>query len=46
MAYRPGDKKWYRNYAVAKILTEYLESLPLKYPGSKKLFEKASIIAQ
>jgi len=32
----PADQKWYRNYAVAKILTEYLESLYLKYPGSKK----------
>jgi PPK2 family polyphosphate:nucleotide phosphotransferase len=28
----PADKKWYRNYAVAKIITEHLESLKLKYP--------------
>ncbi len=28
----PSDKRWYRNYAVAKILTNYLESLQLKYP--------------
>ena len=28
----PTDKRWYRNYAVAKILTEHLESLHLKYP--------------
>jgi len=28
----PADKRWYRNYAVAKILTEHLESLHLKYP--------------
>ncbi len=42
----PADQKWYRNYAVAKILTEYLESLPLKYPSAKKLSEKASMIAQ
>ena len=30
----PADKRWYRNYAIAKTLTEYLQSLPLKYPGS------------
>ena len=30
----PSDKKWYRNYLVAKVLTEYLESLDLKYPES------------
>ena len=28
----PADNRWYRNYAVAKILTEHLESLHLKYP--------------
>lgn len=28
----PADKRWYRNYAVAKILTNHLESLHLKYP--------------
>ena len=28
----PADKRWYRNYAVAKIITEHLESLHLKYP--------------
>ena len=28
----PADKRWYRNYAVAKILTKYLESLDLEYP--------------
>jgi PPK2 family polyphosphate:nucleotide phosphotransferase len=28
----PADKRWYRNYAVAKVLTDYLESLDLKYP--------------
>jgi len=30
----PADKRWYRNYAVAKILTKHLESLHLKYPES------------
>lgn len=32
----PADKKWYRNYAVAKKIAEYLESLELKYPKSGK----------
>ena len=30
----PADKRWYRNYAVAKIVTEHLESLSLKYPNN------------
>ncbi len=30
----PADKRWYRNYAVAKIITNHLESLHLKYPKS------------
>ncbi len=30
----PSDKRWYRNYAVAKIITSHLESLQLKYPQS------------
>ena len=32
----PADKRWYRNYAVAKILMGHLESLHLKFPGLKK----------
>lgn len=28
----PSDERWYRNYAVAKVLTTHLESLNLKYP--------------
>lgn len=32
----PADQRWYRNYAVAKVLTEHLESLNLKYPDSVK----------
>jgi PPK2 family polyphosphate:nucleotide phosphotransferase len=28
----PSDKRWYRNYAIAKIMTEHLQSLNLKYP--------------
>lgn len=30
----PADKRWYRNFAVAKILAQHLESLKLKYPNS------------
>lgn len=30
----PADKRWYRNFAVAKIITNHLESLKLKYPKS------------
>lgn len=29
----PADKRWYRNYTVAEIITEYLEQLNLKYPN-------------
>jgi len=32
----PADKRWYRNFAVAKVLTNHLESLHLKYPESLK----------
>ena len=28
----PADKRWYRNFAVAKVLTNHLESLHLKFP--------------
>jgi len=28
----PADKRWHRNYAVAKVLTDHLESLHLKFP--------------
>jgi PPK2 family polyphosphate:nucleotide phosphotransferase len=31
----PADKRWYRNYAVAKVLTMLLESLHLKFPTHK-----------
>ena len=27
----PADKRWYRNYKVAKIITMHLQSLQLKY---------------
>jgi PPK2 family polyphosphate:nucleotide phosphotransferase len=30
----PANKKWYRNYQVAKILTEHLKNLNLKYPNN------------
>lgn len=32
----PSDKRWYRNYAVAKIITNHLESLKLKYNTEEK----------
>jgi len=31
----PADKRWYRNYTVAKILTEHLQQLELKYPNAQ-----------
>lgn len=31
----PADKRWYRNYSVAKILAEQLEKLKLDYPKNK-----------
>lgn len=30
----PADKRWFRNYAVAKILSENLENLKLEYPNN------------
>lgn len=32
----PADKRWYRNYLVAKILVGHLESLKLSYPSSPR----------
>ena len=29
----PSDKRWYRNYEVARILLEDMQALKLKYPG-------------
>ncbi len=31
----PSDKKWYRNYAVARLIREALENLDLRYPEAK-----------
>ena len=31
----PADREWYRNYAVARILVETLEDLPLRWPPAK-----------
>ena len=31
----PSDQKWYRNYLIAKTITEALESLNMKYPDPK-----------
>jgi len=30
----PADKRWYRNFAVAKVLTNHFQSLHLKFPQS------------
>jgi polyphosphate kinase 2 (PPK2 family) len=30
----PADRKWYRNWAVAELLRETLESLELAWPGA------------
>jgi PPK2 family polyphosphate:nucleotide phosphotransferase len=30
----PADKRWYRNYSVAKVITEHFEKLDLKYPNT------------
>ncbi len=30
----PADKRWYRNFSVAKILTEHLKKHNLKYPNT------------
>lgn len=30
----PADKRWYRNYSVANIITEHLKKLNLKYPNT------------
>lgn len=32
----PADRRWYRNYTVAGILTEHLEALPLQFPEARK----------
>lgn len=32
----PSDKRWYRNYSVAKIIAEHLKTLDLKYPNPQK----------
>lgn len=33
----PADKRWYRNYSVAKILNGQLEQLKLEYPKRDKI---------
>ncbi len=32
----PADKRWYRNYSVAKIVTEHLKKHNLTYPNTQK----------
>lgn len=32
----PADNKWYRDYLIAKVLVEKLESLKMKYPNKLK----------
>jgi PPK2 family polyphosphate:nucleotide phosphotransferase len=36
----PSDRKWYRNYAVARIVIETLESMKLRYPKSEQGLDK------
>jgi polyphosphate kinase 2 (PPK2 family) len=31
----PADRKWYRNYAIARILVETLQALELQWPKPK-----------
>lgn len=31
----PADKRWYRNYAVAKVVTDHFKKLDVKYPELK-----------
>jgi hypothetical protein len=41
----PGNKKWFRNIAVARIMVDFLERMNLKWPepseDTKKLVELA-----
>lgn len=39
----PANKKWYRNYIVARILRETLEGLDLKYPDPPKDLKKYKV---
>ena len=39
----PSDRKWYRNYAVARIVLETLESMKLRYPKSEQGLDKIVI---
>jgi PPK2 family polyphosphate:nucleotide phosphotransferase len=39
----PADKKWYRNWAVATIVTNVLESLDPEYPPPPKDYDKIVI---
>ena len=32
----PSDNKWYRNYVIAKVLLEKMQSLKMKYPKELK----------
>jgi PPK2 family polyphosphate:nucleotide phosphotransferase len=32
----PADKRWYRNFAVAKVIVDHLRSLDLKYPHAEE----------
>ena len=36
----PSDKRWYRNFAVAKVITETMRSLPLAYPQKQTNVKK------
>ncbi|MEK7859136.1 MAG: polyphosphate kinase 2 family protein [Elusimicrobiota bacterium] len=39
----PANKKWYRNYVIARILRETLEGLDLKYPDPPKGLKKYKV---
>jgi PPK2 family polyphosphate:nucleotide phosphotransferase len=39
----PADCKWYRNYAVARIVLETLQGMKLRYPAPKPGMEKVKV---
>jgi hypothetical protein len=38
----PSDKKWFRNYVVAKTVVDTLESFEMRYPQPKLDVKKIS----
>ena len=39
----PADRKWYRNYAIARIVLETLEGMKLRYPEPEEGLDKVVI---